>query len=109
MRDETGKPICFVGIKRDVTERKKAEAALRRERELLERIFNTVPLMMTLYEPSTKALRVNRARIRGMVDFYNLFNASPVLSLNTRYGSAWQRPLVVLQGRFAKFGVQVDF
>jgi hypothetical protein len=57
----------------------------------------------------TKMVRMNRTRVRGMIDIYNLFNASPVLSLNTRYGSAWQRPLVVLQGRFAKFGVQVDF
>jgi hypothetical protein len=57
----------------------------------------------------TKMVRMSRTRIRAMVDIYNLFNASPVLSLNTRYGSAWQRPLVVLQGRFAKFGVQVDF
>src|SRR6185436_1030560 len=31
------------------------------ERELLQRIFDTVPLMMTIYEPLTKVLRVNRA------------------------------------------------
>jgi PAS domain S-box-containing protein len=34
--------------------------ALLRERRLLDRIFNTVPLMMTIYEPSTHVLRVNR-------------------------------------------------
>jgi len=46
---------------------------------------------------------------QGMVDLYNLFNASPVLALNTRYGTSWQQPLAILMGRFVKFGVQVDF
>jgi PAS domain S-box-containing protein len=32
-----------------------------REHQLLERIFDTVPLMMTIYEPDTNVLRVNRA------------------------------------------------
>ncbi len=57
----------------------------------------------------TKTVRVNRASIRGMVDLYNLFNVSPVLALNNRYGPAWQQPFIILAGRFAKFGVQVDF
>ena len=29
--------------------------------------------------------------------------------LNQRYGPAWQQPFIILPGRFAKFGVQVDF
>ena len=37
------------------------EEAFEREHERLERIFDTVPLMMTIYEPDTKVLRVNRA------------------------------------------------
>jgi hypothetical protein len=57
----------------------------------------------------TKTFRANRANIRGMMDLYNLFNASPVLALNNRYGPAWQQPFVILAGRFVKFGVQVDF
>ena len=56
-----------------------------------------------------KTFTVNRARIRGMVDLYNLFNASSVLILNNRYGPAWQQPFVILAGRFVKFGAQVDF
>jgi len=48
-------------------------------------------------------------RIQLNVDLYNLFNADPVLALNNTYGSAWQRPLQILQGRLLKFGVQVDF
>jgi len=40
---------------------KELEEAFLREHERLERIFDTVPLMMTIYEPDTKVLRVNRA------------------------------------------------
>jgi outer membrane receptor protein involved in Fe transport len=43
------------------------------------------------------------------VDVYNLFNASPVLTMNNRYGPAWQQPFITLAGRFAKFGMQMDF
>jgi len=56
-----------------------------------------------------KTVKMSRARIKAMVDLYNLFNASPVLALNTRYGPAWQQPLLVLSGRFVKLGVHVDF
>jgi len=45
---------------REQRDRRMAEA-LPRERELLQRIFDTVPLMMTIYEPDTQVLRVNRA------------------------------------------------
>ena len=48
-------------------------------------------------------------RLQASVDLYNMFNVSPVLALNTTYGTAWQRPLQILQGRLVKFGVQVDF
>jgi hypothetical protein len=57
----------------------------------------------------TKTIKLNRASIRGIFDLYNVFNTSPVLSLNTRFGSAWQRPFIILTGRFAKLGLQVDF
>ena len=48
-------------------------------------------------------------RLQANVDLYNLFNASPVLALNNTYGSAWQRPLQILQGRLLKFGFQLDY
>ena len=57
----------------------------------------------------TKVVKVNRVDIKGMVDLYNLFNASPVLALNNRYGPAWQQPFIILAGRFVKFGLQADF
>src|SRR5262249_43809957 len=56
-----------------------------------------------------KTFKVGRARIQGTADLYNVFNASSVLSLNTRYGPSWLNPLTVLQGRFVKFGAQLEF
>jgi hypothetical protein len=60
-----------------------------------------------------KTVKVGRSRIQGMFDVYNVFNASAVLSLNTAYApppaTSWLRPLSILPGRLAKFGVQFDF
>jgi hypothetical protein len=56
----------------------------------------------------SKIFKFSRGRIQGNVDLYNLFNADPVLALNNTYGTAWQRPLQILQGRLLKFSVQLD-
>jgi Carboxypeptidase regulatory-like domain len=50
-----------------------------------------------------------KGRIQGNVDLYNMLNANPVLALNTTYGSAWERPLQILEGRLLKFSAQLDF
>jgi hypothetical protein len=57
----------------------------------------------------TKSIRLQRATLRAIADVYNLFNASPVLNLNQRYGPAWQQPFIILPGRFVKLGAQIDF
>jgi hypothetical protein len=57
-----------------------------------------------------KSLKVGpRLRIQGMVDLYNALNASPVISQNNTYGSAWERPTLILQPRLVKFSVQLNF
>jgi hypothetical protein len=51
-------------------------------------------------------------RFEVMVDFYNIFNANTVTTANNSYGtngSSWLRPMSILQGRFAKFGIQLTF
>ena len=35
----------------------------------------------------TKSVKVGRVRLEPMLDVYNLFNASPILGVNTRYGA----------------------
>ncbi len=57
----------------------------------------------------TKALRLGRARVQGNIDLYNVLNSSPILSINTRYGSAWLRPTAILAARLLKFSAQLDF
>ncbi|MEO8358069.1 MAG: PAS domain S-box protein [Chloroflexota bacterium] len=43
----------------DITERKRVEQALKAEQELLARIFESIPVMLTLYDPSVTILKVN--------------------------------------------------
>jgi len=43
------------------------------------------------------------------VDFYNLFNANPILTQNNTYGSAWQNVTMFLKGRLMKVGAQITF
>jgi hypothetical protein len=57
-----------------------------------------------------------RLKIEPTVDFYNLFNASPKLSIATGFNSsapgtsgAWQNVTGLLPGRLLKFGVHLDF
>jgi hypothetical protein len=57
----------------------------------------------------SKTIVLGRSRIQGMFDVFNVFNANAVLSQNNTFGTAWQRPQSILQGRLVKFGAQVDF
>jgi hypothetical protein len=36
-------------------------------------------------------------------------NASPILSLNTRFGAEWLRPTKILTGRLFNFETELDF
>ena len=57
----------------------------------------------------TKTLRLDRARVQGMFDVYNVFNANSIVLMNTNYGSAWLQPNQILGGRLLKFGFQLDY
>jgi len=61
----------------------------------------------------SRGFRLGKTRIRGNGDLYNLFNASNVLNMTTRYsgttGGQWLRPLQILGGRMFKFSAQFDF
>ena len=56
-----------------------------------------------------KNFTLGRSRIQAQVDLYNLLNDNPVMSLNTRYGTAWQQPVSILPGRLFKVGAQWNF
>ena len=57
----------------------------------------------------SKAIRSGGTVIRPTFSVYNLFNANPIQTYNTTYGSAWLAPTVIMQARFWDIGVQVDF
>ena len=59
-----------------------------------------------------KILKFGRTRTNVGFDIYNILNAAPVLSYNQAFSpatAAWLTPTAVLQPRFWKFSVQVDF
>jgi hypothetical protein len=57
----------------------------------------------------TKEFKWGRARVRGNFDLFNASNSSASLSQNNAFGSAWQTPTQILQGRLVKLGTQIDF
>lgn len=69
----------------------------------------------------SKSFRLNGSRrVQIMADIFNLTNSNaavgatsnagePPAALITTFGSAWLRPLNVLQARYAKFGAQLNF
>src|SRR5262249_59034268 len=48
----------------EVTARVRAERALEHERELLQTIIDTIPAMISRFEPNTRVVRLNRASNR---------------------------------------------
>ena len=57
----------------------------------------------------SKSFRLGLARLNGMFDIYNLFNANTVLAQNGTYGATWVQPTEILAGRLYKFSARFDF
>ena len=47
-------------IIRDISERKRFEETLKRERELMQTLFDNIPVMITMYDPQGRMLFLNR-------------------------------------------------
>ena len=62
-RDQAGNPICYVGIARDVTERKQGEEALRRTELELTDFFDTATIGLHWVDPAGIVIRVNQAEL----------------------------------------------
>lgn len=56
-----------------------------------------------------RIFRIGKVRIEGNFDVYNLFNASPILSMITRFGPEWLNAQEILAGRLVRFGAQINF
>ena len=63
MRNESGELLCYVGIKRDITERKQAEQALQRSEAELTDFFENAAIGLHWVGPDGTVLRVNQAEL----------------------------------------------
>ena len=82
----------------------------------------TANILVNLVEPGTmygdrmnqldlriaKIVNLVGVRWTASVDLYNALNASPVITQSDAYAS-WQRPQAILNARFAKLVIQMDF
>jgi hypothetical protein len=58
----------------------------------------------------TKVFRFGGARVQGMADVYNIFNAAAATGVSTRYaGPFWLFPYQIMGGRLFKFGATFDW
>lgn len=57
----------------------------------------------------SRSFRLRGVRVQGMLDIYNVLNASPILAINTTYGPSWLNPTSILDARLFKVGMQLDF
>jgi PAS domain S-box-containing protein len=68
--DQEGKPIRMLGSHLDITDRKLAEEAIRRERDFNDAIVDSMPGIFYLYDENRRFLRWNRnfTRVTGYTD-----------------------------------------
>ena len=67
-RDEAGKTVGVFAAARDITERKRAEAAVRVERQRFLDVLETLPVIVTLFRPDHRVEWVNRAYREALGD-----------------------------------------
>jgi PAS domain S-box-containing protein len=66
MKNDSGEPLCYVGIKRDITKRKEAELALKRSEAELTDFFENAAMGLHWVGPDGTILRVNQAELDMM-------------------------------------------
>jgi len=59
-RGEDGQPDAILEINRDITDSQRAHAALARERELMQRLVDSIPVMIVRYHPDARVIELNR-------------------------------------------------
>ena len=57
----------------------------------------------------SKLVNLGKGRIDINLDIYNALNSDAILTQQNLYGTAWTRPLTVIQPRFVKIGARWDF
>jgi PAS domain S-box-containing protein len=62
--DDDGTFLEMLAVGHDISRIKKSEEKLARERELFEGIFNSIPVMITIYDPQLQNFRFNKEFIK---------------------------------------------
>jgi signal transduction histidine kinase len=83
VRNEKGEPAALIGIARDITERMKAEAELRAQKELIDRILTSTPNAVVVLNQDMQVILVNQT-------FTNVFHV--------KEGEVDGKPLSAIQG-----------
>ncbi|HIJ06266.1 PAS domain S-box protein, partial [Methanocalculus sp.] len=60
LRDEEGKPVGILGVSRDITKRKEMERALKNQLDLIDGLFESLPLGVIIMDTDGTILRMNR-------------------------------------------------
>jgi PAS domain S-box-containing protein len=60
VKDENGNTVGVASIARDITERKRAEDEIRSQKEILQHIFDHVPVMLNFVDERGRIIMVNR-------------------------------------------------
>jgi hypothetical protein len=60
-----------------------------------------------------RTFRFGQTKIQGFADIFNVFNAGTVLTVNQTYAAAgvnaWMTPNTITDGRYVRFGMQLNF
>src|SRR5262249_42326529 len=56
-----------------------------------------------------KLFKMDRYRMQVSADVFNAFNSSAILSQSNTYGTNWQSPSSIIQGRLLKISAQLSF
>jgi hypothetical protein len=70
-----------------------------------ERLPNVTSLDLRL----SRAFKFGQRRISPQVDFFNIGNAAPIVSLNSAVGGTYLAPSEILAPRIIRVGFAVDF
>ncbi len=66
VRDEKGRPLRMIGAMQDITEQKRSEERLARERNLLRTLIDHIPDLIFVKDTTLKHVIVNRALVETM-------------------------------------------
>jgi len=98
LRDDQYEPVALAGIAKDITERKQAEEALRKERNFAESLLNTAQAIILVLDVEGRIVRFNRymekisgyslAEVQGKDWFSTFLPASDHVKIKELFKSA---------------------